>query len=347
MVDHAGNLLNTTTAERPSAAGPCSVPESEIGGLPAAETETAPTTPLAAPTPSGPGPVNLDGCPTPLAWQEVLRIFREESQPWEVDRGAYRVRGRAWGNGPPLYFLNGMGGTHELYCLVAYLLRESFRCVFYDYPGTDGERAPLSRISLADLAEDLFAVADHHGEKRFSVHATSFGGLVALQALASRPERIERAVLQGCFARRELSWAERALIQLCRFIPIRLRQTPLRTVIQQQNHRPWFPPHDPSRFQFLLENTGGVPLAALVHRARLIRDSDLRPLLPQVSQSVLLITGEGEGLVSSRCRDELQAGLPHATPEMMHSAGHLPYLTHPHRLAKLIRPFLLEGALRT
>src|SRR5262249_47884803 len=92
-----------------------------------------------------------EGCPAPLAWRQVLDAFRTESTSWSVDRGEYRIEGRAWGEGAPLYFLNGMGGTHELFALLVWLLKDSYRCVVYDYPGTETPVGRLSHISLGDL----------------------------------------------------------------------------------------------------------------------------------------------------------------------------------------------------
>lgn len=278
-----------------------------------------------------------EGCPTPLAWQEVVQAFRNESEVWRIERGDRFVDGRSWGSGPPLYFLNGMGGTSELFALFGYLLREEFRCVFFD---TVPPRARDSETVLRELAADVSVIADQLGDRRVSLFATSFGGLVALQALATEPDRFDRAVLQGAFARRQLSLAERALLQVARLLSRPLRELPWRERIQEQNHRTWFPPFDQGRWQFFLENTGEVSVDVLVRRAAVIRDVDLRPLLPRIAQPILLIRGEGEGLVSTQSHDELRNGLPNVQEEVMHTTGHLPYLTHPHRLAKLVKPFL-------
>jgi len=70
--------------------------------------------------------------------------------------------------------------------------------------------------------------------------------------------------------------------------------------------------------------------------------SDLRPRLNEVTTPVLLIRSEGEGMVSAACQRDLEAGLPHARVERLTSCGHLPYLSHPHRLAKIVKSFLLD-----
>ena len=295
-------------------------------------------------TPDGaqrPGP--LDGCPTPLAWQQVLSAFREHSTPFSVQRAGYALHGRTLGSGPPLYLLCGMGGTADSYCLVAYLLRDLFRCVVFDYPGTFKAVHPCRRVTRESLRDDLLAVANQQGDRQFSLFATSFGGLVALEAMLATPDRITRTVLQGAFARRQLSFAERVLVRLGGFLPGRLKSLPGSQAVQEQNHRRWFPALDATRWQFFTDDAGQVPIQSMARRGAIIRDTDLRPMLAQIQQPTLLIQSEGDGLVTRGCHEALARGLPHAEVAWMHSAGHLPHLTSPHRLAKFLRDFLLPA----
>jgi pimeloyl-ACP methyl ester carboxylesterase len=305
------------------AAVPGSVPSTEADPLhdPAAPTE-----------PAG------EGCPTPLAWQEVLTAFRTESQPWQVIRGDCTITGRTFGQGPPLYLLCGMGGTHELLALFVWLLKDQFRCILYDYP--EYQRQP----TLDDFAADLLAVADAQGDANFDVFATSFGVMAALKAMQAAPARIGRAVLQGGFAHRQLTWAERRAISFYGRVSWHYRSVPLREPIQRNNHQTWFPPFDATRWHFFLQNTGEIRARAMAQRGAIIRDSDLRPELAQISQSILLVHGEGDGLAPLADAELLQHGLPHARLEVLHTTGHIPYLTHPHRLRKVVEEFLLAAA---
>lgn len=300
--------------------------------------ESAPDTLRTAPPPATGETHN--GCPTPLTTPQVLDAFRTESRPWRLDRDGYSLTGRTWGAGPPLYFLNGLTGTHDLFALTAYLLREQFRCVLFDYPDDITPEA-RRRGSAESLAEDLLAIADRQGDERFAVFASSFGGLVALSAMRAAPQRVARAVLQAGYAHRALSPLERLLVRAGRFVPGCVRQIPGWRAIQEQSHRPWFPPFDAVRWPAYLENAGRMPIATLARRADIVRRTDLRGRLAEITQPVLLIRGEGEGRIATRYQDELQRQLPHARTESLHTTGHLPYLTHPHRLAKVIREFLM------
>lgn len=279
-------------------------------------------------------------CPAPLSWRQVLEVFRRQADAWELRRSDLVLLGRTWGTGPPLYLLPGLGGTHELYALLIYLLRDNFRCVTF-HDDDDGGGANAARPPAADdFARDLFAVAEKHHDRRFRLFAPAFGSARALTAMLAEPERIEAAVLQSGFAHRELSIAERLLIRLGGRVRRTLADLPFWKTVQTQNHKPWFPPFDHSRWHFFLENTGQVPVSRLARRAAVLRDFDVRQRLQEIAQPVLLVRTEGDGRIAARCQDLLETRLPNARVESLTSCGQLPFLTHPHRLAKLMRTFL-------
>ena len=277
-----------------------------------------------------------NGCPSPLSWREVLETFRAQSSPWEFTHDQLLYRGYIWGTGPPLYFLNCLGGSHELYALLGWLLREEFQCVLFDYPTVAGRQ----HLSVDDYAAGFCAIADLHGHANVTVYASGFGSAVALAALVAEPQRIDRAVIQAGYAHRSLSLSERLVTRLGRWLPGRLRTIPAFATIQRQNHRRWFPPFDHGRWSFFEENAGDSKMAAVARRAHLLADFDIRTSLLAIRQPILLVQTEGEGKVLTCCRQELLAGLPNARCESIDSTGLIPFLTHPHRLAKVIRPFL-------
>ncbi len=280
-------------------------------------------------------------CPTPLAWQQVLDVFRSESSRWKVDCKDFTVQGRTWGHGPPLYFLGGMTGDHELFALANWLLREDFRCVLIDYPNFK-PKSSGNETSISDYAAALFRVADSQGDSRFHVYATEFGSAVLLAALLDQPQRIDLAIIQNGFAHRKLSLCERLLIKACRLWPGSLRGIPGRKSIQQQNHRLWFPPYDFTRWEFYLRNTGQTPVATMARRAMVLKELDLRSQLPLIQNSIHLLRAEGDGRIAAQCQNELLEALPNASSEELHTTGQLTHLTHPHRFAKIVKEFLLE-----
>jgi pimeloyl-ACP methyl ester carboxylesterase len=327
---------------------------SESSRVPVTVPVSLPDAPHAMPIPA-PGALIPDGvpvdaagvpvgeaCPPPLVWQEVLAAYHSESQPWELDRGTRRLIGRTWGEGPPLYLLNGFVATAELYALMVYLLRDSFRCVVFDTAVNPQSRR--ERPSLSDFAEDVIAVADHHEDRSVQLFAPTFGAAVALQAAMEHPGRITGLALQHGFASRRLSWSERLLAGWCRGSRRTLASLPWRRRVQELNHRRWFPPFDGSRFDFLVASTGAIPLTDLAQKALAVHAVRLEDRLRDVRCPVLLVRTEGQGQLETAGHAVLESGLSDARTEWLHSTGLHPYLTHPHRLARLLKTFFLDGS---
>jgi pimeloyl-ACP methyl ester carboxylesterase len=275
-----------------------------------------------------------EGCPPPLPWQQVLSAFHEQSLDWHTDTPAGRINGRVWGEGPTLVMLNGLGGSHELFALCVFLLKANCRCVLLDYPA--GRRVTWPR--LTDSINEV--VAEFAGSEGCHLFGTSFGSALALETALRLGSQIRSLTLHAAFAHLPLTIFERAAAGLVRWFPGRAQSLPLWRGLQERSHRLWFPPIDPTRWWFYLDNAGQTPVAELARRFAMLRRFDARSRLNQLGTPTLLLHVEGEGEIQSRCRDELAALLPNARTEFLHTTGLLAFLTHPHRLAKLIREFV-------
>ncbi len=279
-----------------------------------------------------------EGCPPPLQWQQVLAAFREDSTVWHSDTPAGRISGRVWGEGPTLVMLNGLGGSHELFALCVFLLKANCRCVLLDYPV--GRRVTWSR--LTDSIEEV--VSEFAGSEGCHLFGTSFGSALALETAQRLGSRVRSLTLHAGFAHLPLTVFERAAAAVVRWLPGRVQSLPLWRGLQERSHRLWFPPIDPTRWLFYVDNAGQTPVSELARRFGMLRRFDARSRLSQLATPTLLLHVEGEGEMQSRCRDELAVLLPNARTEFLHTTGLLAFLTHPHRLAKLIREFVCPTA---
>ncbi|MGD9855005.1 MAG: alpha/beta fold hydrolase [Planctomycetaceae bacterium] len=280
------------------------------------------------------------GCPPPLAWRDVVQAFCEQRQIHEWSRDGQAVTVSTLGQGPPLYLLNGVFGDATMSALLVWLLQEEHTCVVCDWPGIRVGRAGDSAPQrLANLARSVLGAADRLGHGRFALHGTSFGCLVGLQMMLDAPERIERASLQGGSAARRLTRTERGLLGLARRSSRSLGQVPFVSAILRQNHRSWFPPFDETRWNFFEQLAADTPLRQAADAALIAGRVDLSPRLAEIQTPVLVILCEGDGAVSAQAQQELARRLPCSSVETLDNCGALPQLTHPHRLAKLLRAF--------
>jgi len=281
-----------------------------------------------------------EGCPTPLAWAEVVGAFQSEGTLEQVSFPGGTISARRIGKGPPIYFLNGASGDSRLFALTAWLLREEFECVVVEYP--EFARSVSAREYLPRTIESLESLRSQLRHSSAAVYGAMFGGLVALEWLKAAPAALARAMLQTPTIATPWTWLERFLLGAGRRLPGRIASLPGWKPIQERNHRDWFPPFDPTRWNFLLDDLGETPIRDLSVRMRSTA-AEIGPDLAAIRQPVLIIRTEGEGRGHTQHAEQLQARLPSARTEWMHTAGHLPFLTHPHRLVKLIRGFLAEA----
>lgn len=275
-----------------------------------------------------------EGCPPPLQWQQVLEMFREQSTVWHTETSAGRIVGRVWGEGPTLVMFNGLSGSHELFALCAFLLKPHCRCVLLDYP--TGRRVTWSRLTDS-IAEAIHEFSDSDGCHLFG---TSFGSAIALETALRLESKVRGLTLHAAFAHLPLTVFERTAARMLRWIPGKAQSVPLWRSLQERGHRLWFPPIDPTRWSFYLDNAGQTPVAELARRFGMLSQFDARTRLNCLTTPTLLLQVEGEGDSQARCRDELTALLPNTKTEFLHTTGLLAFLTHPHRLAKLIREFV-------
>lgn len=285
-------------------------------------------------------PAAGEPCPAPLEWRVVLVEFRKQSRPFVVPShdGSDCLTGLTFGAGAPLYFLGPAAGDRNLFALLAWLLKDDFCCVFVDLPELGW---PVrTAVELPKLTGAVLSAAAHLGHSQHAVLGVEFGSALALDLAANFPDRVGSLILMQPTARFAPSLLERGLYAYGACLPGAIGGIPGWWNVQRRNHRRWFPPFDDSRFDFLVQTLGQSPTAQFSRRMQLWSGLDFAPHLRSITAPTLLIETEGEGPIVSERLQALQAGLSDVRTESLHSAGFYPYLTHPHRVAKLIRTFL-------
>jgi pimeloyl-ACP methyl ester carboxylesterase len=250
------------------------------------------------------------------------------------------MRYYTWGEGPPLVFVHGVSDSSHSFLLPVSLLASSFRCIAYDLPSGRGDGAMLRRHTHDDLVSDLWALLDHLGVRQSYVLGSSFGGTVVLRAMAGRPERLPRGILQGGMAHRPLRRAELLLARLGAFLPGKVARLPFREKVLRAATGALFEGRPRDLWRHFLEVSGRGSIAAFAHQALLLHGLDLRPLLPRVRQPVLLVCGDRDRVVPPAYEEVLLAGLPSAGRVVLEGSGHVPSYTHPEVYAEVIRRFL-------
>ena len=110
------------------------------------------------------------------------------------------------GDGPPVVFVHGLGGTAMCFEAQARALSPDYRVIRFDLEGHG--RSPLSRTpDIASWADDLGQLLDALPAAKATVVGHSLGSLVAQHFAATRPDRVDKLVLLS--ALREIPEAAR------------------------------------------------------------------------------------------------------------------------------------------
>lgn len=271
---------------------------------------------------------------------DCLARFEREAVKGLCDTGRYRLNYFTWGEGPPLVLVHGVSDSSRSFVQPIAHLARSFRCIAYDLPGFPGDGARLWRYRHAHLIDDLLALLDHLGLVRTYLFASSFGSTISLAALKAHPDRFPRAVLQGPLAYRPLRRAEKVLAWIGRFLPGRMRGMPYREKILREVNGREFVGLEESVWRAFVDWTGETPMATLAHQANWLHGLDLRPLLGDIQQPVLLVVGDNDRVVPTRLSEVVRTGLPSVGQVVLEGCGHVPSWTHPAALAEVVRQFL-------
>jgi pimeloyl-ACP methyl ester carboxylesterase len=256
-----------------------------------------------------------------------------------LDTGRYRCRYHAWGQGPPLVFVPGLGDEALSFALLSDRLADRFRCITYDLPGRPGDGSVGPPV-YPGLVADLLALLDHLGEAEAAVCGFSFGSTIALSALPQAPDRLTRAVLIAGFAHRPLTLPEWALARFALHWSGTMDELPGYRTMQHRLMQPAFSDRPTDRWEFYLARSGAAPMRTVAANALLLHGSDLRPRLAEVRSPVLLITSPNDPLVPAASTAALLRGLPQALRFDLPRGGHFMIYSHPDELAEAIAGFL-------
>lgn len=125
-------------------------------------------------------------------WLELMGTGLRESFH---DVGGVRTRVLEAGSGPALLILHGTGGHAETYQRNIGPLSKNFRVIVPDMIGHGFTDRPDLDYTLDDFADHLFGLLDVLGEQRAHLSGESLGGCVAAWMTLSRPDRVDRLVL--------------------------------------------------------------------------------------------------------------------------------------------------------
>jgi pimeloyl-[acyl-carrier protein] methyl ester esterase len=241
-----------------------------------------------------------------------------------------------FGRGAPVAFLHGWGMHSEVWRSVAQEFARRFQVHLVDLPG----HGKSSGEELRDIEAAVHALAAAL-QRRISLIGWSLGATVALVWAKSRPEQVRALALVAatpCFVTRDdwvHGWPRHQFESFERDVR-RDAGSALKRFLSLQTRG------DEAERQILRELRQTVfdtPRPELTAGLEILRETDLREVVPLVQQPALLIHGDSDSVVPVDAAQWLVHRLPDATLQVFPRCGHAPFLSRPREFVREVADF--------
>jgi pimeloyl-ACP methyl ester carboxylesterase len=240
----------------------------------------------------------------------------------EVKTERYRVRYAESGMGAPVILIHGLGGSSRWWFpLFPELTAAQFRVLAPDLPGFGASPGPLTDIPQA--ARIVIEATDRMGLAQFFLVGHSVGGAVAAHLAADYASRVRRLVLIDSAG-----------------IP---GTGPARLLSRIAQPWSWCPP---GFYRTLIGDVVRAGPGNLLAGIREVRRHDIRPALSRVRAPALVIWGEKDTLFPPEHGRLMTDALRDGRLALIPRVRHLPMVSSPEAVARLIVSFFKEDVQR-
>lgn len=234
------------------------------------------------------------------------------------------------GAGPPIVYVAGIEGTGKLFYKQAADLARDHTIISFPLRGE-------GRYGMSRLVEDLAWIVRDAGVERATFVGESFGGLLTMAAALAEPAMFERLILVNTFP----YFAQRARIKLGTLLFSLLPYQMIKAHRTRNARHVLFTADisDEDRRLFR-EHTKVVPYEGYVSRMKIIRDTDLRPRLGDITMPTLVVAGAADRLINSVASAKLLVErLPRARLKLLEGTGHTALLSNRVSVREWLREF--------
>lgn len=234
--------------------------------------------------------------------------------------------------GPALVLLNSIGTDMDLWDAILPHLRDRFALLRIDTRGHGASTAEPGDFSMAMLADDVLAVADHAGLQSFALAGVSLGGMIGMELALRAPERVTKlAPICTSATMDSASWNDRIA---------KVRGEGMAAIADLAMGRFLSNAAEPAVYETVRRQLLTMDAQGYAGCGAAIRDMDLADRIAAIACPTLVVTGtrdtstplEGHG-------EHLLARIPGAIHVAL-EAAHLAPLEAPEALAAALVSFL-------
>lgn len=249
------------------------------------------------------------------------------------------------GKGEPLVLLPDLGNDVTSLWAQVPRLSQDFRCITIDNRGVGRSSKPSSAYTTKLMADDAVKVLNHLQIEKAHIFGVSMGGAIAQHMAISYPERVDRMVILGGWAKPDRYLT--SLFELLR--DVKRSVDPLtfdREVALWSFTRSYF---DTSyeelekRQRAALDVPYPTPATTFARQAEACMSHDALDELKQVASPALLLVGQEDIFTPRSFSDQMAERLQNCSVSIIEGAAHAAYWEKPDEVNELIIDHLRVG----
>ncbi len=253
------------------------------------------------------------------------------------------------GNGPPILFLHGLGGSWRDWSANLPAFAANYRVIAMDFPGFGESDKPEVQYSIEWLTDVVEKFLQEQEIDRVNLVGHSMGAVVALD-VASRPQsRVKKLVITDAVGigdkseflayamSKKIMGADTEWEPLENFLKNQF-QAMADDLIKRQK-----PQAVRDFFESLKMPITGKPLLSITPAGQMtlsIIDFDIRPKLASILQPTLILWGAKDPLASPQDASFLQTKIHSSAMILFPDSGHSPMMEHPSLFNQELGKFL-------
>ncbi|GAA0393104.1 alpha/beta fold hydrolase [Streptomyces luteireticuli] len=247
---------------------------------------------------------------------------------------------------PGLVLIHGTGADRTQWAPLTARLSDRFTVVAPDLSGSGGTTDPGGPLTVADLADEVIAAADHAGLERFHLAGHSLGAAVAAHLAGTRPGRVRSLALHAGWAYTDTRmaaefryWLELLRTDAAHGTDLFVRMVPLMAF----GPRYWERTDEAAHEALVRTLAGVISQTAAARQTETDLGVDLRPLLGRITAPTLVLASAHDRLIDAVQQDALLTGIADARYAEI-DAGHGAPGEDPEGFAAKLAAFLDERA---
>jgi pimeloyl-ACP methyl ester carboxylesterase len=248
----------------------------------------------------------------------------------------FEAKVKVGGEGPPLLYLHTAGGP--LWDPFVETLAERHTIYAPDHPGTgDTARDSIYKVeSLWDLVLIYDELLDALDLRSVPVVGASFGGMMACEVAAHRPDRVSKLVLLDPIG---LWRDDKPVTQYMTLAPDRLVAILFKNLDAAPVRKFLTLPTEPRALAVATADSIWA-LGATGKFVWPIPDKGLKKRIHRIQAETLIVWGEEDALISPVYADEFAKVIPQSRVEIVRGAGHLPQWEQLETVGPMVLEFL-------